>query len=262
MNYTTAHILFFSPTHTSAKIARAIAKGTGVEQTLETDLTYDSSNDPIVIKNELVILSVPVYAGRVAPVALERINRLRGENAPIILAVVYGNRDYEDALVELRDMAVIRGFIPLSAGAFIGEHSYSRKDMPIAEGRPDSGDIYVAESFGKESVEKMRGKSGSGSLSSFYIKGNVPYREVAPSTPAAPLTSQEACGICGECIICCPTNAICVNNEGLIETNKMKCIKCCACVKECPNEARIFDTPYTAMLRQKCSVARLPELFL
>ena len=86
---------------------------------------------------------MPVYAGRVAPIALQRIRRLKGENAPVVLVSVYGNRDYEDALVELRDETTRLGFTPLAAGAFIGEHSYSRPGMPVAEGRPDANDLQI-----------------------------------------------------------------------------------------------------------------------
>lgn len=75
----TTHIVFFSPTHTSAKIARAIGDGIGMGRRIETDLTLDESIMPIDIKNALTIIAVPVYAGRVAPIALQRIRRLRGE---------------------------------------------------------------------------------------------------------------------------------------------------------------------------------------
>ena len=87
----TTHIVFFSPTHTSAKIARAIGDGIGMERRIETDLTLDESITPIEIKNALTIIAVPVYAGRVAPIALQRIRRLKGENAPVVLVAVYGN---------------------------------------------------------------------------------------------------------------------------------------------------------------------------
>ena len=254
----TTHIVFFSPTHTSAKIARAIGDGIGMERRIETDLTLDESITPIEIKNALTIIAVPVYAGRVAPIALQRIRRLKGENAPVVLVAVYGNRDYEDALVELRDETTRLGFTPLAAGAFIGEHSYSRPGMPVAEGRPDANDLQIAEQFGKDCLKKLKNTEAP---ADFFIKGNVPYRYVAPSTPAAPLCTEE-CFACGECIEICPTHAIYLNQEGKIETEIAKCIKCCACVKECPNGARIFDTPYTPMLHEKCAARREPELFL
>lgn len=118
---------------------------------IETDLTLDEDLTPIEIRDALTVIAVPVYGGRVAPVALQRLKRLRGINAPAILITVYGNRDYEDALLELRDTAVELGFMPLSAAAFIGEHSYSTPARPIAAGRPDASDLQKAECFGQDS---------------------------------------------------------------------------------------------------------------
>ena len=256
--YTSNHIVFFSPTHTSAKIARAIGESIGMGRRIEIDLTTDENSSPIEIKDSITIIAVPVYAGRVAPIALQRLRRLKGNNAPAILVAVYGNRDYEDALVELRDETIQLGFTPLAAGAFIGEHSYSRPNMPIAEGRPDVTDLQIAEQFGKDCLTKLEKDE---TLSDFYLKGNIPYRFVGPSTPAAPVCTEE-CFACGECIEVCPTHAIALSDEGKIETEITKCIKCCACVKECPNGARVFDTPYTPMLHQKCAARREPELFI
>ena len=90
--YTSNHIIFFSPTHTSAKIARAIGGSIGMGKRIEIDLTTDENSSPIEIKDSITIIAVPVYAGRVAPIALQRLRRLRGNNAPAILITVYGNR--------------------------------------------------------------------------------------------------------------------------------------------------------------------------
>ena len=261
MKYTTTYIVYFSPTHTSRTIARAIGEGIGMGRRIEIDLTLDMSDSPIEIKDSLTILAVPVYAGRVSPTALQRLTRLKGTNSPVILVAVYGNRAYEDALVELRDLALERGFTPLSAGAFIGEHSYSRKNMPIAEGRPDKEDLRCAEEFGKKALDKLEKAVALDAIYPFHINGNVPYHEVGASTPVAPVTLPERCTVCGECLEICPTDAIFINEEGLIDTDKTKCIKCCACVKYCPNEARVFDTPYTAMLHEHFSARREPEVF-
>ncbi len=255
--YTNNHIVFFSPTHTSAKVARAVAEGIGMGRRMEVDLTLDEGSSPIEIEDSLVIIAAPVYAGRVAPVALQRIRRLRGKNCASILIAVYGNRDYEDALVELRDETMQLGFTPVAAGAFIGEHSYSRPGMPIAEGRPDDTDLRKARNFGRDCHIRL---VQAGDFRNFFIRGNVPYRYVAPSTPAAP-TCTERCFACGECIGLCPTRAILLGADSKIATEVSKCIKCCACVKECPNGARVFDTPYTPMLHEKCSARREPELF-
>lgn len=254
----TTHLVYFSPTHTSAKVARAIGKGIGMKHLAETDLTLDEGTAPIVIKDALAVIAVPVYAGRVAPTALQRLRRLRAENATAILIAVYGNRDYEDALVELRDEAGKLGFGILAAGAFIGEHSYSRPAMPIAGGRPDADDLEKAERFGQKCRTKLE-KEYRGEVP--FIKGNVPYRTVGPSTPASPACTGD-CLACGLCVEVCPTHAMKLNAEGVVETEAARCIKCCACVKTCPHGARVFDTPYTPMLHQKCAARREPELFL
>ena len=122
--YTTTRLVFFSPTHTSARIARAIGEGIGMGRRIETDLTLDEEDTPIHVENELTVIAAPVYGGRIAPVALQRIKRLKAQHSPAILVAVYGNRDYEDALLELHNTAVELGFTPLSGAAFIGEHSY------------------------------------------------------------------------------------------------------------------------------------------
>lgn len=261
MEYMTTNIVYFSPTHTSQKVARAVGDGIGMGIRIETDLTCDTATSEILIKDSVTIIAVPVYAGRVAPVAVERLKRLKGDNSVAILVAVYGNRDYEDALVELRDLVIRQGFILLAAAAFVGEHSYSRKGMPIAEGRPDSEDICSATTFGTDALVKLKKAVGTADIYPFHLKGNVPYKEVSKPTPAAPITLKH-CVVCGECIDICPTKAIYINEEEKIDTDKLKCIKCCVCVKECPTAAREFNTPYTEMLFRNYSVRRNPEIFI
>ena len=239
-------LIFFSPTHTSARIARAIGEGIGMGRRMETDLTLDEQTSPIEMNGELCVIAVPVYGGRVAATALQRLQRLKGNGSPAILVVVYGNRDYEDALLELRDTAVQLGFVPLTAGAFIGEHSFSTLELPIAAGRPDTDDLLQA--------------AGT-PITELTVKGNFPYKQLTPGAPACP-TCTDGCFACGECIEVCPTHAIHFSeDQSSIETDIHKCIKCCACVKCCPNEAREFSTPFAAILHEKFSARRQPELF-
>lgn len=201
MNTNTAiTVICFSPTHTSKTIAEAVATGMararcGSEGNAEAsascsmlvrtlDLTLDRSDEPIILTSgETVVLGAPVYAGRVAPEAVRRLKRIQvaaGASIPAVVTVTYGNRDYEDALVELYDLALSLGLTPFAAGAFIGEHSYSTPAMPIAEGRPDSMDLADASIFGGECARKQE---SPGAFAPFHIKGNRPYKE--PSRPAS-----------------------------------------------------------------------------
>ncbi len=261
MQYNSVHLIYFSPTHTSAKIAYAVAEGMRVSVLSESDITHEAPSAEENIEDELTLIAVPVYGGRVAETAVERLRKFHARNAPVVAIVVYGNRDYEDALKELCDLAVRQGFVPVAAGAFIGEHSFSRKEMPIAAGRPDEHDLHEALLFGRKVLEKLEAAAEVESLVPLTVKGNYPYREKSPSAPQAPLCDSALCTQCEYCVDVCPTGAISLTDEGT-SSDAALCIKCCACVKECPEGARTFDTPYTAMLFNHFSARREPELFI
>ncbi len=156
--------IIFSPTRSGRivveRIVSGFARGT-TDNIHSQDLTTtagSTSSLPLSVGG-IALFVAPVYGGRVAETAIERFERVRAAEpgrTPAIVVVVYGNRDYEDALLELRDLAVRQGFVPLSGGAFVGEHSYSRpkEGMPIAAGRPDAADCTIAERFGAESRAK------------------------------------------------------------------------------------------------------------
>ena len=119
----------------------AIADGFKPEAVRHADLTLpdsirsEESGTKIRIDDGLTIIGVPVYAGRVAPVAADRIRRFKADGAPAVLVVLYGNREFEDALRELKDLAVEAGFRPIAGGAFIGEHSFADSKLPNGCGK-------------------------------------------------------------------------------------------------------------------------------
>lgn len=249
------HVIYFSPTHTSRTVAYAIAEGMGQAETVVTDVTFKDLEEGNVVEADMAVVAVPVYGGRVAETAMERLRHLQGRNTPVVPVVVYGNRDYEDALLELADFLRDAGFRISAAGAFIGEHSYSRPDMPLAAGRPDEEDKVAARELGRKAMQKWLNRQTEMELT---IPGHFPYKVKGSKTPVAPVTQADRCIRCGHCRQVCPTGAICGE---LPVSDAERCIKCCACVKECPVEARIFDTPYTALLFGKCQVRRKPEIW-
>ena len=286
-------VICFSPTRTSRKIAEAVAAGMNgtpggtadyadaSRQIRTIDLTLDRSDEPIILNSGgAVVLGAPVYAGRVAPEAVRRLRRIQvavGASVPAVVTVTYGNRDYEDALVELYDLAVSLGLSPFAAGAFIGEHSYSTPEVPVAEGRPDTLDLADARIFGGQCARKL---NSSGAFAPFHIKGNRPYKEPsrpvsdtsrtaqsssgsqAKPAPSVPLTA-DGCPLCGECVRVCPTGAVSIDlNVRKVLTDPTLCIHCCACVRACPAGLRTYTTPFTAFLHEHCSARRDPETFL
>ncbi len=55
-------------------------------------------------RDDVVLFAAPVYGGRLPAMAAERFRRIRGAGQKCVAVVVYGNRDYEDALLELHDI--------------------------------------------------------------------------------------------------------------------------------------------------------------
>lgn len=249
-------VIYFSPTCTSQSVVTAIAKGFGsISQ--EIDLTRRLNADISLQSSDIAVVGVPVYMGRVPKQAIAQLKRIKGNNTPIVTAVVYGNRAYDDALLELNNTCISQGFVVVASGAFIAEHSMNEQ---IATGRPNENDLNKAFQLGKLVAEKCSGNS----FSPIEVKGNYPYREVLemPIFPAA----DESCNNCGLCAEQCPVGAISADN--CKETNKTLCMTCMRCVKECKTHARqlqlneelsLFLTKKLPML---CMEEKHPEIFV
>lgn len=256
-------IVYYSPTGTSKRVAMAFAEGldkagASFPGTRQTDLTTDFSEDPVPLGDSLVVAAAPVYGGRLAETAAKRFSRLKGSGTPAVAIVLYGNRDYEDALAELQDLLEDAGFKVVAAAAFIGEHSYSRPAMPVAEGRPDSADIASAVKFGEDVAAKLSSCPACGHL---YVRGNRPYKTKGQHVPQAPVCDSNLCTGCGICESSCPVGAVKVLS-GVAVADSGQCTKCCACVKGCPSGALSFDTPFTEYLYRNFSGRKEPEIFL
>lgn len=235
------NLIYYSPTRTTQKIVREIGKNIGLEIISDVNIADRENNTlPQINKDSLTIIGMPVYAGRLPINAVEAIEQLKANGTPVVIVVVYGNRDYDDALLELKDIANKDGFKIVAGAAFIGEHSFSSNDKPIAKGRPDQQDLNSCIEFAQQITKKLATNTKLNLLSELTIPGNFPYKERNKlPTDIYPETDLNLCTNCGECVEICPTGAISLN--GTISTNGKLCTWCFACVKFCRNEARIFN---------------------
>lgn len=254
MNRITA--MYFSPTHTSQSITEAIASAIGGE-TMTIDLTRPEARQRVYHfgENDILVLGYPVYGGRIPAILREVFQNLKGAETPAILAAVYGNRAYEDAMVEGQDTLTENGFVVTAAGAFIGEHSYTEK---VGTGRPDAEDLHAAADFGKQIAAKLN-KDGPVPIT---VKGNRPYKDAMGPMPFRPVTT-DACDNCGRCAEKCPVGIISKQDAKIVGIG---CILCAACVKGCPKHAKHIEAApilkIKGMLESKCADRKLPELFL
>jgi len=219
-----------------------IAKGIAVEDVEHINLTLPEGDQQTIppFSGELVIIGAPVYGGRLPVNAIDRFRQLKASNTLAILIVLYGNREFEDALLELKNLALELGFIPIAAGAFIGEHSFATKDVPIANGRPDNQDIQIAMDFGAKIKDKITALQSPDTQPDLKISGRFPYvAGGARPMAVAPVSKEDTCTVCGTCASVCPTAAISIN--GSVATKIEQCIRCCACIKNCPTGARVWE---------------------
>lgn len=272
--YTKVTALYFSPTHTTKSIVERIASSLAAMLRIECDsmdITTPNSRKKQIIfdSNNIVVFGSPVYIGRLPNLISPYFKTFSGNGAAAVAVVVYGNRAYDDALAEARDILVSDGFNCIAAAAFVGEHSFSRI---LGGGRPDVADLALASEYAGRIYEKLSGgKAGEGfdvpgnpeALRGFYHAtdkngSSVDIRKVKPQT------DKTLCSNCGFCASICPMGSInpadCSDVPGI-------CIKCCACVKRCPNGAKYFaDADYLShkqLLEEKFSAIRKePELYL
>lgn len=262
MNISKVKLVYYSPTNTSKRTVTAIMKGTGLDYDY-IDLTSPDAESKSyeVAKDELAIIAAPVYSGRIPTVAVNRIKKIKGNDSPAVLVAVYGNRAFEDALLELKDITSELGFKAVAGAAFIGQHSFDTKDTPIATGRPDAEDIKKAKEFGAKVMEKL---AGLDEIPELEVPGNSPYRQGGGGDPRSPETNPETCILCGMCARVCPTG--CVEVTDSVATKKEDCTACSACVQNCPTGARHWShegiLKAAKWLATEYGARREPEIFL
>lgn len=176
-------------------IASAIAGQMGMEAEI-IDFTLPTAREkPLKFgAEELGIFGTPVIAGRVSNVLLKYLDTIEGNGAAAVPAVLYSNRDYDDALIELRNILENHGLHTVAAAAFISEHSFS---YDLAKGRPDETDMELAKAFAGKVTEKIKGLVGGIALQPIDVKG-IHRFPVPTGAITSPGTARETPSISGK----------------------------------------------------------------
>ncbi|MFA8450086.1 MAG: EFR1 family ferrodoxin [Bacteroidales bacterium] len=266
MEIQSVKLVYFSPTGTSKAIVHAISQGIGCNVVETIDITNSKirKQELKLTEKDLLIFAVPVYMGRVPALLNNFIQSIEASNTPAVCVVVYGNREFDDALLELRNLLTERGCVPIAGAAYLGEHSFSIKDYPIAEGRPNQEDLDHAQGFGRIIAEKLQTITNYSLMDTIDIPGNMPYKEGTKLWDVDFIEVSDDCLQCGVCAEICPVEAISFDNSRIIDIEK--CITCCACIKSCPKSARsIKPSPVmdaAIRLNTNFSHPKDPELFV
>ncbi len=249
MKITKVWAVYFSPTGSTEKVALALSKRAAQCLKAERE-TYDFTMPGkrkegfTAQQGELVIFGTPVYAGRVPNILLKYLAKLQGNGALAVPFVVFGNRNFDDALIELRDLLESTNFLTVAAAAFVGAHAFSNK---LAAGRPDEEDLLQASDFAEKITDKIQNLAEGEEPAVVEVEGNpAPYRpyyqprdkdgnsidilHVKPET-------NDRCDQCGKCADVCPMGSI---DPDDVRQCKGICIKCGACIKKCPKQAKYY----------------------
>lgn len=193
------------------------------------------------VHSDIVVVAAPVFGGRIPTFMTEQLKALKGNGKKAITLAVYGNRHYDDALLEMNDVLKEAGFQILASAALLAQHSL----VPAAgAGRPDEKDAAEIRKFAAEVETKLESRN----LEEPKVPGNVPYKEMKKN-PATPV-SGEGCIGCGACARICPVNAITVEGK-TVSTDYDKCFMCMSCTSVCPMKVRALPAPVQNVMNEK-----------
>ena len=275
MEIKTVWSVYFSATGTTEKVVTTLAKTVAQElgaqyQAFSFNLPKSREDELTFGPDDLVVMGMPVYAGRVPNLLLPYVrDKVKGNGTLAVPVVLYGNRNFDDGLMELKNVMRDNGFMPVAAGAFVGEHSFS---TILGAGRPDADDMALVDELAHKAAEKVKGLTEV-PAQAVEVEGCDPIRPYYTPRdrhgnpinilPVKPKTS-DACTQCGLCAQQCPLGAIDAEDAHQVPG---KCMKCNRCVKHCPVGAKYFDDPnylyHKSELEDLYSWPRkTPELFL
>ena len=247
----------FSPTGTTERVVSALASALSAKYPAAGVFTYDFTlpsargSFPQLTSEDLVVFGMPTYAGRLPNLMVPYLKEsAQGNGALAVPVVTFGNRNFDNSLIELRDILEDHGFHTIAAAACSCEHSFSAK---LGAGRPDDADLAEIQEFSYRIVSKLV---------------EIENQHTAPSTPVEvpgipaeqnhggyyqprdrhgvfidirkvkPLTDMEKCSRCGICAEVCPMGAI---DPADVSKVPGICIKCGACEKKCPVHAKYYE---------------------
>ncbi len=225
--------VYFSPGNTTQAVTEHFTAALSGEIPLTFDLLRDKSDAKVNLSEaDLLVVNMPVFAGRIPMTCPAQLGRFTGGNTPAVAMVTYGNREYDDALMELCHILTNNGFKVIAAAAFIARHSIF---PTVAAGRPDDLDCRQIENFAHACLNKLQ--QGAPVLDfAKQVKGVLPTGEYGPHR-LYPL-GDEKCTRCGICSELCPAQAITPAKP--TQTDTARCFGCTACIWNCPVKSRAY----------------------
>lgn len=246
---------YFSPTGGTKKVLNAFLSIWNCEKHFINLADKTVSFENIIFgENDLCVVAIPSFSGRVPQFIIPKLQKLKSNGTKTIMITAYGNRAFDDTLIELKNTLEYSGFFCVAGVAAVTQHSVMPK---YAAGRPDSNDINELKEFAQKCKNSLLYAK-----TSVKVPGNVPYRKYL-SIPIKPKVNK-LCSECGLCLKNCPVNAISESNIHSVDKNK--CISCLQCISICPKQARYISKPLQYLaeikMRKLCESKKSNYLYL
>lgn len=220
--------MYFSPTGGTKKVMDILTKGLSMDGQIDFSVADADYSAYSFTKEDVCLIGVPSFGGRVPAIVLKRMKQMRVNGTMAVLVVVFGNRAYDDTLLELKNEASACGYTVGPAVAAVAEHSIMHQ---YGKGRPDAQDEIELRQFSGKIAELITNRKDGKDIA---VPGNLQYREYngVLFKPRA----DKACTKCGVCAAKCPVHAIPQDNPASLDEEK--CISCMRCIAVCPQNAR------------------------
>lgn len=243
--------IVFSPTGGTRKVAQII--GAQLSENPRIIDLADANRDFAKCEigpRDMALVAMPSFGGRAPAIAVERLKKIRGNGARCAVVCVYGNRAYEDTLIEMLDAASACGFVVTAAVSAVAQHSIIPR---YAAGRPDERD--------KKELTEFAGQISGKTTPLSSVPGRRPYKKAFSAALVPKL--GKSCVKCGLCAKKCPVQAI---DYVKLVADAKKCVSCMRCVKLCPKNNRKLNRLIVSLaalaIKKECSKRKENELFL
>lgn len=245
--------IHFSPGGTGHKVIRTISETIAADANIPIEeidmLEAENRQKSHRFGRDTLVLIVNPTAKALIGVPKEMLEAISGDKTPCVPLVMYGNGSYGNALKYMDKWMKKRGFVTVAAAAFIGQHSVRAE---IATGRPDNADLIKATDFGKRIYHKI------------FVNQEIELKEsvkddwqdglsgvmkpkllmmlagdgcgIKVKQMLRELDFSDACTLCETCVDICPTDALCIVDEKVVQ-DVDACVGCYACAGRCPENA-------------------------
>lgn len=175
MTTKTVWAAYFSATNTTKKVVTQIARRLSQQTACPMEI-YDFTH-PQAPKTPKAFaagrsggIRNASLCRRVPNLLIRFVAAVQGNGALAVPVVCYGNRNYDDALMELRNTLEAGGFHTVAGGAFSAS---TPSPSTQAAGRPDRSDLTIASGFADQIFHKVEALT-SGKPFPVAVKGNNP----------------------------------------------------------------------------------------